>query len=198
MIAQDNRGSSFGQSKQSLLDLIIKKLRFGEIFKEIPENSFLVDLGCGFNGDFLKTISPKIKKGIGFDLSVSHKKLPPNIQLKSFNLSQKLPISSQTVEIVTILAVIEHVHNPQQLLEEAYRILKPTGKLIITTPSTYSKPLLEFLAFKLGVISKEEIMDHKQYFDLPTLKKSLQVTNFKNIRLHYFELKMNLFAVAKK
>jgi hypothetical protein len=36
---------------------------------------------------------------------------------------------------------------------------------LITVPSWYAKPALEFLAFKLGIVSLEEIADHKRYYN---------------------------------
>jgi hypothetical protein len=44
----------------------------------------------------------------------------------------------------------------------------------MTIPSVYSKPVLEFLAYKLKIISKDEILDHKQYYDKSKLLSKLQ------------------------
>jgi len=38
------------------------------------------------------------------------------------------------VDTVTLFQVLEHIAEPQQLLDEVYRILKPGGRLIITVP----------------------------------------------------------------
>jgi len=46
---------------------------------------------------------------------------------------QGLP--SNTYDAIVMAHVIEHVHNPVQLLTECYRILKPVGKLIVITPN---------------------------------------------------------------
>ena len=40
----------------------------------------------------------------------------------------------------------------------------------MTTPSKKAKPLLEFLSFRLGVINKEDILEHKNYFDPNEIK----------------------------
>ncbi|MBP6256774.1 hypothetical protein KA405_03490 [Patescibacteria group bacterium] len=41
----------------------------------------------------------------------------------------------------------------------------------MTTPSVWSQPVLELLAYRLHVISEEEIRDHKEYFDKQKLIK---------------------------
>ena len=44
-------------------------------------------------------------------------------------------------------------------------MLKPGGLLVLTVPSWRAKPVLEFLSFRLGIVSRAEIEDHKRYFD---------------------------------
>jgi SAM-dependent methyltransferase len=46
-----------------------------------------------------------------------------------------LPISDSTIDIVSSLAVIEHLRNPDKFLQEAYRVLKPGGLLYLSTPN---------------------------------------------------------------
>ena len=50
-----------------------------------------------------------------------------------------------------MLAVLEHLDHPIEIVKEIERILKPKGKLILTVPSRNSKPVLEFLAYKLKI-----------------------------------------------
>lgn len=57
--------------------------------------------------------------------------------------------------------------------------------LYITTPSKKSKKLLEFLAFKLKLISKEQILDHKNYFDKDELISIFIKAWFKKENIEY-------------
>ncbi|MDH4129126.1 MAG: class I SAM-dependent methyltransferase [Spirochaetota bacterium] len=149
--------------KEALLEPILRKLRIKRIIKHIPKNSVICDVGCGFDGTFLKSISHKISMGIGID-----KKVNPysdyKIRLIQEKMDTKLNVQSQMFDCITLLAVLEHLDYPSSILEECHRILKPNGVLILTTPTPLSKPLLEFLAFKLKIVSREEIEDHKYYF----------------------------------
>ena len=48
----------------------------------------------------------------------------------------RLPFDDDSVDLVTLLAVIEHFPNsPRLVLEEAHRILRPGGLLIVDTPN---------------------------------------------------------------
>lgn len=190
----------FGQNNESLLDAVVKRIRLGKVVSSIPHNSLVIDLGCGYKGYFLKTISSKIKEGIGFDLEVDTSQLPSNITLKITQVDQAIPLPDNVADIITALAIVEHVDNPRKLYQEAFRILKPGGKLIITTPSKKSQALLEFMAFKLKIISCQEITDHKRYYDLKKLKGGLIEAGFNqnNIVVSHFELGLNILAKATK
>lgn len=51
------------------------------------------------------------------------------------DLNQRLPFDDETFDLVTCLEGIEHTLYPTMLIQELARILKPDGKLIITTPN---------------------------------------------------------------
>lgn len=195
------RQKSFGQDRETALDKVIKALRFNRIKKNIPAGSFVVDLGCGFRGDFLTALSGHIQKGLGLDLSVTKEKCSAgNIELKIGVVDKRLSIESESADVVTSLALIEHIDDPKTFLAESYRILKPGGVLLLTTPSVKAKPLLEFLAFRLKIISEVEIADHKRYYDLETLKKVLSQAGFepRHININAFQMGFNLFVRAEK
>lgn len=53
--------------------------------------------------------------------------------------SGKLPISDCTYDGVLCFEVLEHMRDPRVFLAEATRILRPGGKLLITTPFLYGE-----------------------------------------------------------
>lgn len=193
-----NRKKSWGEEHKSLLDRIIEDLRFNKINKYISKDCTLLDLGCGYNATLLKRYSNSIKQGTGIDLSVNINL--KNVKLIKGRIDKKIKLPSNKFDIITSLAVIEHVDSPETMLKEAYRLLKKNGTLLITTPSKYNKPILEFLAFKLKTISKSEIEDHKRYYDKTSLRKELISSGFmqNKIKVKYFQLGLNIFAIAKK
>lgn len=183
--------------KDLLLDSILRQLRINAVKKHITPNSVVCDIGCGAKGSFLKAISGNIAQGIGIDKRVDNYN---NSKLRFINndLGTSLPLESSTIDYATIIAVIEHVDHPQEILKEIYRILKPGGKIILTTPSPSSKAVLEILAFKLHLISKELIEEHKYYFNKAELQKSLDDIGFKSINIKNFEFNYNILAIAEK
>jgi len=69
-------------------------------------------------------------------------------------LENHLPFADESFQVVTMLAVLEHIEKEKQILREIHRVLIPGGKLVLTVPSVWSQPILEFLAYKLKIVSK--------------------------------------------
>lgn len=194
------RKESWGEYKKGIIDLFIEKVRTSKIIGDIKSHSVILDLGCGYEATFLNLISNKIKKGVGLDISVTPIKTSANITLIKGKVDQDIKLNSNQFDNITALATIEHVKNPNKMIKESYRLLKKGGVLSITTPSKYSKPILEFLAFKLKLISATEISDHKRYYDKNTLRDVLTQNGFKEnkIEIEYFELGVNILARSTK
>lgn len=182
---------------EPILEPLLRKLRFNKTLSHIRPNSVVVDIGCGHTPHLLNRLERYIKEGIGVDQLIADRTYG-NIKLISKLLADKIPLRGGLADHVTLVAVLEHLEMPGPLLGESYRILKKGGTLILTTPTPLNKPLLEFLSFRLGLVSKREIAEHKTYFWKRELCQLVKVAGFRNIKHQYFELYLNNFLVAKK
>lgn len=180
------------------LDKLFRQERLKKIKKHIPDGSVVCDLGCGRDAQFLKSISGFIKRGIGLDGSIEEYR-DPKLELKNVKIEKNLPLESGSCDIVTMMAFLEHLTYPQEVLNECFRCLKPSGKLIITAPTPLAKPILEFLAFGLHLIDEKEIRDHKNYFWPESLKQMLLRAGFDQgkIKSSFFELFFNSLTIAR-
>ncbi len=184
---------------EPFLEPILRSLRLGKVLSHIPESSIVLDIGCGTSAAFLKAISSRIKQGFGIDFKVNENINIPNIKTQRVMLEDRLPFQDSSFEIVTMLAVLEHIEREQEILSEIYRVLVPGGKLILTVPSIWAQPVLEFLSYKLKIVSESEIRDHKRYYTREKLEKVLvQITGFQALNHHYFQLGMNNFCTVIK
>ena len=193
------RIKSHFQEKEPILEKFLQKLRFQKVIPFVKNRDRVLDLGCGYKGALLKKISPKIEDGLGVDISVTNKKIANNITLVS-NKKGNIYIPQNHFDLAISLAVIEHLNNPLDLVKKVYKSLKKGGTLLITTPSPTAKPILEFLAYKVGVISKQEIKDHKKYYNKEKIRILLKNAGFnmRGIKIEYFLLGLNTLAIAKK
>ena len=111
----------------------------------------------------------------------------------------KLPFEAASFEVVTMLAVLEHLNHPILVLKEIERVLVPNGILLMTVPSRTAQPVLEFLAHRLKIISEAEIRDHKKYYNKKDLLEALaQAGNLKVEKHRYFQCFMNNFIKLRK
>ena len=186
--------------KEPLFELIFRKLRIRRILNLVPPDSIVCDMGCGPVGEFLFGIRDHIKKGYGFDNLVQDCN-EIKIVLQKMNIeTDKTPLNDSTVDVVISLAVLEHLENPLLMLKESYRILKPGGRLLLTTPTPIAKPVLEFLAYKLHLVSRREIDEHKHYFNREELREILVNAGFQEnkIKCSKFEFGFNHFICGEK
>ena len=182
--------------KEELLEPLLRRARLAKalpIVRRYPD-CILLDIGCGWEAKLLKSIEPYIARGVGIDRKA------PQIRTEKLTTTQgeleaTLPFASQTFDVVSMLAVLEHLHEPLLVLREVRRVLRPSGTLIVTVPSHVAKPLLEFLAYRLGVVNPREIADHKRYFGKRDLEALSDKAGLNMVTHKYFQFGFNNFAV---
>lgn len=192
------RSQAHFEKNEPCLEKFLLLWRFRKIFPHIPAGSRVLDIGCGFKGKLLKYIEPKIESAVGIDLSVDECLESENIKFLRHDLNGKMPFPDEEFDLVTTLANLEHLENPLDNLREILRVLKPKGILLLTSPTFRAKPVLEFLAFRLNLISQAEIQDHRNYFNKKILLDWCQAIGFSHIEHSYFQCGMNNFLKAKK
>lgn len=97
----------------------------------------LLDVGCG-DGGFISRVKDKFDKVYGLDISPVSVELcrKMGVEATQINLNQQaIPYPDDFFDTVASLEVIEHVFDPLFFLKEIYRVLKPGGVLIISTPN---------------------------------------------------------------
>lgn len=184
----------------NILDVIIAHWRFRKLKRYIKKNDTLLDFGCGYQAFFLKNIASKIKLGIGIDAHLKSQNIGINIKLLKYKFQNKFPFDEKYFDKVFMLAVLEHIELSKIdiLFIEIFRILKPNGMIVLTTPTPKSKKILEFLAFKLGIISKDEIGDHKKYYGKADVEKIIWQNGLEILHSEKFMFGLNSIYVLRK
>jgi len=103
---------------------------------EKNENASVLDLGCG---DY-KRLTEKIGRKVGtrypiYGIDIDIGEASGNIITFAGDLNKKFPIGEIRFDVVIASQIIEHLWNTDGFLKEIYRVLKPTGNAIISTPN---------------------------------------------------------------
>lgn len=112
-----------------------------------------------------------------------------------------LPYPKNFFDFIILADIIEHVFDTDFLIRDCYKVLKPKGKLIVTTPNLAS--LARRVMLFLGMSPYVEYslyldcnglppVGHIRYFTVSTLKKLLKESGFKTVKVKADGLKLPL------
>lgn len=125
----------------------IKRLH-QKLLSSIPKNARnILDVGCG-NGWLSKALVSDSTNIISMDISsVNPAKALKNTPHKNhFGLAADafyIPLKYESIDCIVASEIIEHIPNPKLFILELIKLLKPGGKLIISTP--YNEKLTYYL-----------------------------------------------------
>ena len=97
---------------------------------------------------------------------------------------------------IIVLAVIEHIEMDEvfKIFNTFKTILRPGGRIFLTTPTPLAKPILELLA-RVGFLEKDNIAEHKHYWTKAEITKLAVLNKFSVKRYSKFQLGCNQLAV---
>lgn len=121
--------------------------------QELTGHSIL-DVGCG-NGDLLIKLVEKFPDAclIGTEISsgrlhiAQHRLNGKASLIQTGGKGYNLPVGNNSIDLVFVTEVIEHLKQPQLFLREIHRALAPEGRLILTTPNSDAYPFWELFAY---------------------------------------------------
>ena len=185
--------------KEQILEPLLRRARLAQalpVVRRYPA-CVMLDIGCGWEARLLRAIEPYIARGYGID-----RKAPPvktdKLTVTRGELESRLPFDDESFDVVSMLAVLEHLNDPLSMLKEVKRVLRPAGALVMTVPSHTAKPVLEFLAFRVKLVSAAEIADHKRYFDRRDIADLSKEAGLTMVEHRYFQFGFNNFAILKR
>ena len=198
------RHISFGTSGLSLVDKFGIWLSRQSIIRELVGRRDLsvLELGCGYAARNLFAIEDRASSlvAVDFNLSDAVKQHPKFVAVES-NIDGALPqMANHKFDLILLISVLEHLEAPLRILIECKKMLRPGGVLLVNVPTWLGKIFLEYAAFVLKVAPKEEMDDHKMYYDKRDLWPVLVKAGFlpSNLKLRYHKFRLNLFASARK
>ena len=156
-----------------------------------PQDTAL-EIGCG-SGNLLRRAGRSGARLLALDISkgalefvqqeLGHER-PGQERWETFlctrAVGEYLPLETGSLDWVLLSEVIEHLDQPHLVLDEARRVLKPGGRLFLTTPNYRSFwPVLETAVDKLGRAPKMAGEQHVSRFSANSLRALLDARGWK-------------------
>jgi SAM-dependent methyltransferase len=191
---------------KGLLEPLLARLRTQRANQLIPlelRSGRILDIGCGSFPYFLAHTAFEEKFAVDQLQMAAETARQNRIEFFSLNLNEQphLPFAAEYFDVVTLLAVVEHLDPDSMalLFQEACRVLKPGGMVVLTTPAAWSDGLLKFMA-RVHLVSAEEIHEHAFAYTLPLLGWHFGQAGFQmsKLKFGYFEFMLNMWATARK
>jgi len=178
---QKNIGNLADSARVKNMLSILEEMKF--------ENKNILDIGC-YDGTFLSLIKNRSNNFYGLEASEwgfqKSRQKGINVQQYFFDDVAKFPHENGFFDIVIAGEIIEHIYDTDFFLSEIYRLLKPDGHLIISTPNIASLGRRLLLLFGKNPIielspNKLDSSGHIRYFTFKALGEILEKHNFKII-----------------
>ena len=155
------------------------------------DGKIILDFGCGpaFSIDNIMELNIKPARYIGLDFSEKSihviKNKPETNFEKQGIFVQVLPskIESNSIDVCFLIEVIEHLNDDylDATLKEIQRVLKPNGKLIITTPNNENLELSKTFCPDCGSIFHK--WQHVRVWNKELLKSTIVSYGFSDIKI---------------
>lgn len=164
-----------------------------ELISQLPDVRKLLEVGCG-QGHFLTRMHNLYEcQGLEFN-----PKAIEDCQSKGLNVtSSTLGSMEASFDIVVAFEVLEHLSNPREFIEEALRVVKTNGYLLLAVPdpegyfSEADRVLLDMPPHHVLSLSKKTFEDIAKTFNLEILnieQEPLRFSHYKSYISNFFNL----------
>jgi ArsR family transcriptional regulator len=152
----------------------------------LDETAVVADLGCG-TGQVAEALAPFVGQVIGVDASPSMLKAAKkrlaqheNVELRAGTL-EALPVGDGGLDAAMMFLVLHHVADPSRCVAEAFRALKPGGRLVVVDMLPHDRDeyrsqmghvWLGFSETDVARLLRESGLDHVRLLPLPAEPKA--------------------------
>lgn len=98
-----------------------------------PSSGWILDAPCG-EGQFSTALQRAGHRVVAGDLAYERLR-SSSVPVVGFDLNASLPFHDDSFDAVVAVEGIEHLESPYLFLRELFRVLRPHGTLIVTTPN---------------------------------------------------------------
>lgn len=159
--------------------------RYRKVWRYLDNLSpgWLLDVGCG-NGAFCGRLVLRGWRCFGVELvpDIAQEAYNRGIFVTLSDAADGLPLLDSRFDVVFAGEIIEHMVDDDHFISECFRVIKPGGMLILTTPNLVS--LGNRLLMSLGKMPRYAYRDyHYRIYNLHVLLEKLRAGGFTPLRV---------------
>jgi SAM-dependent methyltransferase len=140
------------------------------VFPLLPlDGRAVLDVGAGY-GYLVPHLESRVARYVGVDLALSAvRQFPASGTRRAHGLvadGTALPFRTHSFDLALCLEVIEHVAEPARLVEECFRVVRPGGHVVFSTPNYRNVFFVPTLLADLGLPTA------RRYMNRPPLRRT--------------------------
>jgi SAM-dependent methyltransferase len=171
--------------------------RLRQASRYIQPGHHVLDLAC--NEGRLIDFLPDGAAYTGIDINdralARARQLYPGREFLNADLSQTLPDSLYgQFDVIVMLAFLEHIPQPADMLRVVAGALKSDGRIVITTPAPWGRQVHDMGA-KLGLFSRQAAEEHETFLGRRTLDDIARGAGLRMSEFRYFLFGFNQLAI---
>ena len=175
------------------LDRVLRDWRMRKAAPWVREGDRVLDIGS-FDGAFLRMVEGKVARGVGVDPLAEAWK---NGKLEVVRGGVPgLRFEEGAFDCITMLAVLEHIHEREGLARECARLLAPGGRVVITVPRPVVDRILAGLK-AVRLIDGMSLEEHEGY-DVERTEGIFGTAGLRLVKRAGFQLGLNCLFVFEK
>jgi len=153
----------------------------------VPAGARVLDIGC-HHGEFFEMLGDRIGPSVGLDPNAPER-ATSRYELRRLAFRDKLPFPDASFDVVSMLALIEHVPNRPELIRECRRVVADGGRVIVTVP----RPAVDGIVLALVRLRLAHGMSIEEHtgFDPEQLPVEFEEAGFRLVCRRRFQLGLN-------
>lgn len=158
----------------------------------------VLDLGCGSSPVIARLQPSQAYVGVDWraDTVGQLRARYPNHEFYERDIDTQPLALPRRFDTVVLLAVIEHLRRPEHLFSQVCDVLRPGGRVVMTSPSAWGNRLHGWGA-QVGLFSHEAADEHHSIFSRVGLEARIRPHGLALVAFRYFELGCNQLFVCQ-
>ena len=183
---------------QGWLSPALERRRIAACRRLVPPGASVLDVGCG-RAELLDAIAPSAYVGIDVleNVIAANRVRRADALFLCIDVEREpLPLDRR-FDAIVMLAILEHLSSPQELLGKLTGALADGGRIVLTTPHP-SAERVHRIGARLGLFSKGAAEEHKHFFDGAALGALARGCGLRLTHYRRFQAGMNQVAVMER